>query len=221
MSTAKMPAKATLCSVIVTDLNDRRSAIFWIVNDPIHEFTEQALSYCALIEDNGTPNTWMFAQECLSQMLRLYLLALKLPEVVPEREELLESVEHDSWNKVRENVARRLSRDFYWAVFEPMELEQPEAVGGSLTDDLADVWRDLKPGLALLYGGDTRLVSEAVWQWRFSFETHWGQHAVSAIAALHALCYGQFADSSRPAREANQDQRRDEEGVSKTGPCSR
>ena len=183
-----MPANAILCSVIVTDLNDRRSAIFWIVNDPIREFTGQALSYCTLIEDNGTPNSWMFAQECLHSMLRLYQLAQRLPVVVPGREDLLEDVEYERWNRVRENVARRLSRDYYWAVFEPMELEQPEAVGGSLTDDLADVWRDLKPGLALSDGGGTRMVSEAVWQWRFSFETHWGQHAVSAIAALHALC---------------------------------
>lgn len=74
--------------------------------------------------------------------------------------------------------------DSYWEVFDPYE--QSEAVTGSLSDDLLDVYRDLRRGLALWDGGAPR--AAAVWEWRFSFEAHWGDHVVDALRALHRAC---------------------------------
>ena len=168
------------------------------MDDPIREFTAQARTYCSFIEDGHAPNSWIFAQRCLTQLLCLYHLALQLPEIAPASEDLFENIKQDAWNAVRENIAKTLARDYYWEVFEPLEQDQPEPVLGSLSDDLADIWRDLKPGVAMMETGSAALVSDVVWQWRISFETHWGQHAATAIAALHAICFGPFADLSRP-----------------------
>jgi hypothetical protein len=59
-------------------------------------------------------------------------------------------------------------------------------VGGGLTDDLIDITLDLWEGLAALAAGSA---VEAIWHARFSFENHWGYHAVSALRALHTLRY--------------------------------
>jgi hypothetical protein len=144
------------------------------VDDPIGAFTAEARRHCSLIEDSSAPNSRVFAQACLTQVLRLYEAALLLPEVTVENVNLLERVKHEAWNAVRENVARRLGRDYYWEIFEPLEQEKPDPILGSLSDDLADIWRD-------------------------SFETHWAHCAAGAITARHALCFGEFADSSRSA----------------------
>lgn len=168
------------------------------MNDPTSLFTAQASDYCSLIEDGPAPNSWIFAQACLMQLLLLYQLALQLPEAGPASDDLLPRIEHEAWNLVRENIAKRLARDYYWAVFEPLEQELPDALVGSLSDDLADIWRDLKPGLALIDIGTKNSPNDIVWEWRLSFETHWGTHAVGAISALHALCFGSYADVSRP-----------------------
>jgi hypothetical protein len=167
------------------------------MNDPISEFTVQARDYCALIEDGPAPNSWMFAQACLMQLLLLYQLALQLPHAGPDSDDLLPRIEYETWNLVREKIAKRLARDYYWAVFEPLEQELPEAIAGSLSDDLADIWRDLKPGLDVIDAGTTTSPNDLAWEWRVSFETHWGAHAVGAIAALHALCFGPYADGNR------------------------
>ena len=53
---------------------------------------------------------------------------------------------------------------------------------GDLNDDLRDIARDLADGLALFDRGAT---SSAIWHWRFTFESHWGRHAVEAIRVLH------------------------------------
>ena len=74
-------------------------------------------------------------------------------------------------------------RDFYWEVFDPYELTEP--VGGSLSDDLYDVYRDLQRGLVLW---DAWHRVEALWQWRFHFDAHWGDHVVDALRALHRAC---------------------------------
>ncbi len=168
-----------------------------VMNERVKEFTAQARAYCSLIESGHAPNSWMFAQECLLHLLPLYHLALQLPEVEPASKNVLDSIEHKTWNLVREPIAKRLGRDQYWAVFEPLEQEMPGALAGSLSDDLADIWRDLKPGLMAVDAGAPIPYDDIVWEWRFSFETHWGAHAVGAIAALHGLCFGPYADGNR------------------------
>ncbi len=169
------------------------------MDDPIGAFTAEARRHCSLIEDSSAPNSRVFAQACLTQVLRLYEAALLLPEVTVESVDLLEGIKHAEWNAVRENVARRLARDYYWEVFEPLEREKPDPLLGSLSDDLADIWRDLLPGLRAIDNVRTTSITDVLWHWRDSFETHWGHHAAGAIAARHALCFGEFADSSRSA----------------------
>lgn len=61
-----------------------------------------------------------------------------------------------------------------------------EAIHGSLADDLADIYRDLKEGLTLTSVKEypSRGI---VFEWQYSFETHWGKHAINAIAVLHSI----------------------------------
>lgn len=77
---------------------------------------------------------------------------------------------------MRTSVAEKLSRDVYWEIFDPLEAQLPEAVLGSISDDLADIWRDVKPAsLAEVNAG------AAVWNWRFSTETHWARDTPWAL----------------------------------------
>jgi hypothetical protein len=55
-------------------------------------------------------------------------------------------------------------------------------VVGSLSDDLADIYRDVVTGLRAYDRGDR---AGAVWEWRFNLHAHWGAHATGAMRALH------------------------------------
>ncbi|MDQ0427430.1 hypothetical protein QOZ98_000255 [Planomicrobium stackebrandtii] len=48
------------------------------------------------------------------------------------------------------------------------------------------IYRDIKKGLILYEQGHSM---EAIWEWKFGFEVHWGEHATSAIRALHSFNY--------------------------------
>ena len=46
-------------------------------------------------------------------------------------------------------------------------------------------WTRSSPSL----GADGDLRRAIVWEWRFSYENHWGRHAIGAMRAIHALLY--------------------------------
>jgi hypothetical protein len=71
--------------------------------------------------------------------------------------------------------------NFYSECFNPLVVPAEEPVIADFADDLADIWRDVKPGLLLFRAGD-----RAAGHWRFHFDVHWGHHATAAMYALQA-----------------------------------
>ena len=106
------------------------------------------------------------------------------------------SIAHDEHMKMLVALRNQLeSYDAYQMVFNP--LEDDESIQGSLADDLADVYRDLKDGLIQLEA-DPASTDDVVWKWRFLFQSHWGHHAVAALNAIHWTVYDDdFLDSAR------------------------
>ena len=105
----------------------------------------------------------------MRSLLLLVANALLLPDLEPTTADPLDDPEGlDSECQDVAAAAATLGVDLYWEVFDPRELSEP--VAGSLSDDLADIYRDLRRGLAAA----ERDIEEAVWDWRFSYETHWG-----------------------------------------------
>lgn len=76
------------------------------------------------------------------------------------------------------------TRRFYREVFDPYANPNDTEVIGDIVDDLGDIYIDLQRGLACWRAGAS---GEALWEWRFNFETHWAEHATSALRAIFAL----------------------------------
>jgi hypothetical protein len=123
--------------------------------------------------DSGAENYRLL----LEHLLRLYAAGVKLtlakiddPGTVTD-------------NALRPTVDLKKYND-YWEVFNPFSNEAP--VQGSLSDDLADIYCDLQEEIRLYEQAKYR---EAIGNWTFNFQIHWGSHAVDAIRALHYLVY--------------------------------
>lgn len=114
-----------------------------------------------------------------SRFIRLYTQAHLLPDVDEDGEAA--EISDDEWTKVFKRF-RALPFNYYGEVFNPLIVPAEEPVVADLADDLADIWRDLKPGLQLFEAGHH---SAAAWHWRFLFKIHWGHHAIGALYALH------------------------------------
>ena len=79
-------------------------------------------------------------------------------------------------------VSKRLLEDWdlYWQVFDPTK--DSEAIYGSLADDIADIYRDLKEGLDDIH---LARAEDIIWEWRLGFSSHWGKHAIDALRTIH------------------------------------
>jgi hypothetical protein len=88
-----------------------------------------------------------------------------------------------AWDELYPSLKKRLGdADTYRMVFNAAR--NNEAIHGSLAGDIADIYRDLKDGLVLMEK-NAASPQNALWEWRFGFDSHWGHHAIGALKAIH------------------------------------
>jgi len=145
-------------------------------------FVDQARQFCELTDKANEYAQDKRLAAVRQRLLELYEAGSNLPEVeAPQGIDADESPEAPmSWPGFGDV-------DVYWEVFDPYEESAP--VAGSLSDDVLDIYRDVRRGLDLWdkgakTNGDNYRLS-AIWEWRFHFDMHWGDHAIDALRALH------------------------------------
>lgn len=144
-------------------------------NKEVDEFFVSALNYCNIVENLNSNNGNNKIKNLLVSLLDLYSKALYLPDVEPEEDEV---------SDIELSVPQIISDEYnhYWKVFNPYHLDAP--VGASLSDDILDIYKDVKRGIILYEKNE---YAEAIWEWKFNFEIHWGSHAIDGIRALHSV----------------------------------
>lgn len=143
----------------------------------VEDFLKAAVDYCNFVDFLNSYHGNDTFQKLHITISELYTKALALPEVEPEYDGSMDVDFFMPHVDLRE-------QSVYWELFDPYQLEEP--LSGNLTDDILDIYSDIKRGLVLYEQGEH---VEAVWEWRYHFEIHWGNHAASAIRALHAVNY--------------------------------
>jgi hypothetical protein len=161
----------------------------------VERFAILAEEYCDVIEQLADLSDQAFVQAVVRLIPALYLAALDLQVVSSGDADLIDGakdsgVEHLA---VDARISDKLGQlDFYWEVFDPYEEGAP--VCGSIGDDLADIYGDLKNALDLYRRGGEAGQRKAVWHWRFTFLFHWGDHLVDALRALHRVHTNRLKD---------------------------
>lgn len=156
------------------------------MDDSVPRFAAVADEYRGWVRA-GTDTGPEAVRRALGLILRVYLAALELPgnsDYTGSVTQLPPTVRFDAYTA----LAGRLPFLFYGEVFDPRPVPPEPPVVGDLADDLADVYYELDHGLRHYDTGDR---DEAVWKWRFGLVHHWGEHATSAIRAMHCWLAGE------------------------------
>lgn len=102
------------------------------------------------------------------------------------------------WERLYQSLKEKLGEwNLYWQVFDPTK--DSEAIRGSLADDVADVYRDVKEGLDC-HNPDSTLQGEAIWVWRVGYYSHWGKHAIDALRTIHFLLEDTLSEHDQELR---------------------
>jgi hypothetical protein len=155
------------------------------------EFVTVAVQYCAFLEnlENATQSD---TTDKLSKILPLlYLKALLLPET-----EMLDDCEPDTavtegdYNYIVSKIYAVYGKDdTYLEVFlEDMKYSETP-VAASISEDLTDIYQDLKNFIVIYERGVAEQSNDAMYVCSENFKTYWGQKLVNVMGALHWLKY--------------------------------
>lgn len=149
----------------------------------LNNFAEKAKALCEWAESEFT-NEIEELEMTEKFLAELHLLILNLPDpsaVWEEVEDLEENSEDKDlavkqWKAVGERF-EKLPVNGYWEIFDASNIEDEHSVFSQVSDDLADIYGDIKSGL-IFY--EQEKFPEAFWEWTFHFKIHWGNHLVGA-----------------------------------------
>ena len=152
------------------------------MDQAVQAFATEARIYCAwaISIEEGDQG----AAAALRRIVALYQAALRLP--APNAEGTQDGPEFVRTEARKQVLAAcgRLPLQYYSEQFSPLPVPATEeATVGDIADDIADIFQDVVKGLWYF---DHDQEADAVWEWAFGFQTHWGRHASCAIRTLHA-----------------------------------
>ncbi len=155
------------------------------------EFVTVAAEYCGFIERSRGADRKVFVDTALKILPLLYLKASLIPECELMEEEPLEVfVTEDDYEGVRRAVADVLGyQDDYLEVFLPDMAYSDTPIKKCISEDLADIYQDLKDFIGVFQLGMNASMNDALCVCKEHFAEFWGQRLVNTMRALHDVKY--------------------------------
>jgi hypothetical protein len=164
--------------------------------DPVYsrsvvEFTAAANEFCKYAEHASE----IKGGEMLGIMQRilpyLYLKASLLPSLEPYFGDSNEKfVTESDWFKIHDNLKSIFgtANDFL-EFYDNKSEESDRPVVTSISENMADIYQDLKDFLLLYQTGTREVMNDAIWECRLNFENIWGLKLTNSLRAIHKFIY--------------------------------
>ncbi|MCF8345622.1 MAG: DUF5063 domain-containing protein [Bacteroidales bacterium] len=152
------------------------------------DFVRSANEYCSWLEqqhDSGLK----FIQSSLPLLSRVYyqIVSVEPPEPVMESGNE-KFVTEQNWSAVFQRVLQLLGKhNEYLRIAEEDEYDRSDLVTHNISEDLADIYQDLKDFTLQYRQGIEEIMNDAVWEVIDNFENYWGEKLLYALRALHGL----------------------------------
>ena len=156
------------------------------------EFVTVANEYCKLIESAGSEGARQMLNKAQKILPLLYLKVSILPEFESYEELTLEKyVSEVDYNFLQQRIMNLLGEhDDYQEVFEDGMQYSDSPLTSSVSDNLVDIYQDLKDFIMSYQIGDDLIMQEALWECVENYKNYWGQKLVNCLRAIHSLVYG-------------------------------
>jgi hypothetical protein len=165
-------------------------------SDPVYsrnviEFVAVANEFCKYTEHASE----LKGDELLKILQRIlplmYLKASLLPQMTPYFEDGNEKfVTESDWIRIDDTLKEKFgtANDFL-EVFDERISDSEGPVISQISENMADIYQDIKDFLLLYQTGTSEVMNDAVWECRTNFESFWGQKLLNALRAIHKFIY--------------------------------
>ena len=156
------------------------------------EFATVGREYCNILEHIEDYSKQDFIKVGLRIMPLLYLKSVVLPKPEQELDDMVEKyVNEEIYTQIKESIEVKLGgHNDYLEVFTPDIQLTDTSVAASISEDLTDIYQDVKDFLEVYKTGVTELMNDVLAELVNNFEIYWGQKAVNCLRALHNVYYG-------------------------------
>lgn len=162
------------------------------------EFVTVALQYCAFLEEFENLTEVELTDKLTKVLPLLYLKASLLPETDSiDYQEPEVTVTETDYNYIMSKFYSVFAKDdTYLEVFLQDMKYSETPISASISEDLTDIYQDLKNFITIYERGITENMNDALYICIENFKLYWGQKLVNVLRALHSLKYsGEIEDS--------------------------
>lgn len=162
-----------------------------VYSKQVIEFVTLANEYCKFIETAGTLETRDMLGKIQKILPLVYLKATMLPDFDSTEEIVLEKfVSEVDYNYLQQRIMNMLGEyDDYQEIFDRDMQFSEVPLTASISENLADIYQDLKDFALSYRTGDEFVMQETLWECIENFRNYWGQKLVNALRAIHCLVY--------------------------------
>lgn len=162
-----------------------------IFDKNVIEFVTVAAELCVFLERSSEIEQSEFVDKSLKLLPLLYLKASMLPECTSIGEESTETyVTEEMYERIRKDIAQIMAeKDDYLEVFVPDMIYSDQPIKKNISEDLADIYQDLRDFIFVFQLGFNQTMNDALAQCQENFKLYWGQKLVNTLRALHDVKY--------------------------------
>ena len=168
-----------------------------IYSKDVINFVKLAADYCLKLEHSREATPRELVKAMLNSLPYLYIKGTALLETTGENDlmSIDPQVKEEDYNFVRNGVYDVLGRyDEYLDVFVEDMKYSDKPILRSVSEDLADIYQDLRNFLAVYRDGIEEMMTAALYEVLDNFKEYWGQKCVNVMRALHDILYQQMAE---------------------------
>jgi hypothetical protein len=190
-------------------MNDMDSKSDPVYSRNVVEFVAVANEFCKYAEHASE----LKGDELLKILQRilpfLYLKASLLPSLEPYFEDGNEKfVTEQAWLGIHATLIDKFgTADDFLEVFDEKMNDSDVPVVSSISENMADIYQDLKDFLLLYQTGTKEVMNDAIWECRLNFENYWGQKLTNSLRAIHKFIYSGDEIEKVEKRDQNVDKR--------------
>lgn len=168
-----------------------------IYSKDVIDFVKLAADYCLKLEHSREATPRELVKAMLNSLPYLYIKGTALLKTTGENDlmSIGPQVTEEDYNFVRNGVYDVLGRyDEYLDVFVEDMKYSDKPILRSVSEDLADIYQDLRNFLAVYRDGIEEMMTAALYEVLDNFKEYWGQKCVNVMRALHDILYQQMTE---------------------------
>lgn len=175
------------------EIDNQKSIVY---SHDVLEFVTVAVQYCAFLEQSEGTDRMNFVDKVLKMLPLLYLKGALIPKYEPLTDVMLQDyVTEENYDIIRNNIAVVMGEhDDYLDVFVEDMRYSDSPILCTVSENLADVYQDLKNFVCAMKDGMEDTMEEALFECKCNFENYWGLKVANTMRALHEVRYNMNED---------------------------